>query len=831
MIKQIIFIIAILLSLASPTNATVLSDAAAALSAGQWSAAITTGNFQSGNILRPHLQYGSSLEYMDKAVWNPVNLSVMNLGGAHGSPPANTDATVFARYLSSTDAWQSSCDNTSGTACTSSSGLASAFPSFDNAFPCGGLADGTGCGIGHGYHHNTIVPSTGDFYHRQYGSSNVMKFSHASQTWSQCSARPGGQQVAGALEYFPDRNSLIYLDGDWGVWELSLASGNCLGAWAQRASTIGGGFSPQLTGFSSYHNQSIYSSACQCILLVGQQGTTMWRMNSNATFTQVASTPLTPGIPQAGAGAIFTVDPVGGAVLMWHNSNAATTMYAYNPLANSWSTISRTSPIFPGPEGGVTETLAIPISNYGVILFVQAGSTSGGQVRLYKHAAGTPDVTPPTAPSNLVATPSSSTQIGLTWTASTDAVGVTGYLIERSPAGCGAFVQVGTSVAAAFGDSGLTASTGYCYRVRATDAASNLSGYSNTATATTQAGAANDFATRCAAPGVVRCFGFDSSADLPDFAPGAGNNRCWGCDYGIGPNGSITNSPTIDTNVKAGGAGSMHFVMPSGAGAAGAGSWFTNFSSDKSVQLGPGDEIWIQVRVRHDAAMLVAANWPSSDGFKVMDAGTGDTTSCNTGNVNSSVCSTSCSDMEVVTQNVAKKGKPTVYATCGSPIGQPGLSSSQSGTYQEQPNNAGGYNCLYPGPYNDTTCWMFHADEWATLKYHIKIGQWNTWSSTIELYAAHEGQPSQLIISCKPSNTCLDNLGGSTNGWYLYNSNPAVYKMGKVWLLPYQTNLQSGLATGNVWYDELIISQQDIADPGGGTVPSPSNVRVSRRIM
>jgi fibronectin type 3 domain-containing protein len=98
----------------------------------------------------------------------------------------------------------------------------------------------------------------------------------------------------------------------------------------------------------------------------------------------------------------------------------------------------------------------------------------------------TPDTTPPTAPSNLLATAASSTQINLTWTASTDNVGVTGYLVERCQgAGCINFAQIATPSAAAFNDTGLTVLTSYTYRVRATDAASNLSGYSATATATT----------------------------------------------------------------------------------------------------------------------------------------------------------------------------------------------------------------------------------------------------------------------------------------------------------------------------------------------------------
>jgi chitodextrinase len=97
------------------------------------------------------------------------------------------------------------------------------------------------------------------------------------------------------------------------------------------------------------------------------------------------------------------------------------------------------------------------------------------------------DTTPPTAPASLTATAASGTQINLSWTASTDNVGVTGYKVERCQgSGCSNFAQIATPTATSFNDSGLSASTAYSYRVRATDAAGNLSGYSNTASATTQ---------------------------------------------------------------------------------------------------------------------------------------------------------------------------------------------------------------------------------------------------------------------------------------------------------------------------------------------------------
>jgi hypothetical protein len=81
----------------------------------------------------------------------------------------------------------------------------------------------------------------------------------------------------------------------------------------------------------------------------------------------------------------------------------------------------------------------------------------------------TVDVQPPTTPGNFAATPLSSSSIRLTWTASTDDVGVTDYRISRG----------GTEVAVVSGspwtDAGLAAGTPYDYSIVAEDAAHNLS--------------------------------------------------------------------------------------------------------------------------------------------------------------------------------------------------------------------------------------------------------------------------------------------------------------------------------------------------------------------
>ncbi len=164
---------------------------------------------------------------------------------------------------------------------------------------------------------------------------------------------------------------------------------------------------------------------------------------------------------------------------------------------------------------GVTQYLVERCQGTGCNSFAQIGTTAGttyndtgltantsysyrvratdaaGNLSPYSNVASATtqnlDTQPPTAPSNLAATAASSSQINLSWTASTDNVGVTGYLVERCQgAGCNSFAQIGTTAGTTYNDTGLTANTSYSYRVRATDAAGNLSPYSNVASATTQ---------------------------------------------------------------------------------------------------------------------------------------------------------------------------------------------------------------------------------------------------------------------------------------------------------------------------------------------------------
>jgi hypothetical protein len=94
----------------------------------------------------------------------------------------------------------------------------------------------------------------------------------------------------------------------------------------------------------------------------------------------------------------------------------------------------------------------------------------------------------PAAPSGLIATPSSSSQINLVW--ADNSGNEDGFKIERCQgAGCSTFSQIATVAAnvTSYPNTGLTAATSYIYRMRAYNAVGD-SAYSNSASATTPSG-------------------------------------------------------------------------------------------------------------------------------------------------------------------------------------------------------------------------------------------------------------------------------------------------------------------------------------------------------
>ncbi|WP_233487123.1 GEVED domain-containing protein [Tenacibaculum sp. E3R01] len=96
-----------------------------------------------------------------------------------------------------------------------------------------------------------------------------------------------------------------------------------------------------------------------------------------------------------------------------------------------------------------------------------------------------PDTQAPTAPSSLTSSSVTQTSLTLGWTASTDAVGVTGYDVFRGT------TKLATVTTTSYNVTGLTANTAYTFSVKAKDAAGNVSSASNVVNVTTLSNVVN----------------------------------------------------------------------------------------------------------------------------------------------------------------------------------------------------------------------------------------------------------------------------------------------------------------------------------------------------
>ena len=182
--------------------------------------------------------------------------------------------------------------------------------------------------------------------------------------------------------------------------------------------------------------------------------------------------------------------------------NIATTSSFYvNQAAADYHLASGSAPV----NAGADLTSVVPVDRDGRSRSANPPPDLGA----YEFAAGSgTDSTPPSTPTSLSATAVSSSVITLAWTASTDSVGVTGYMIYRSAGrplrrrgedsdALQRVRQIGTSSTNSYVDSGVSAATQYTYVVAAYDAAGNVSGRSAPARATAPAASGAIAAASC----------------------------------------------------------------------------------------------------------------------------------------------------------------------------------------------------------------------------------------------------------------------------------------------------------------------------------------------
>jgi len=166
------------------------------------------------------------------------------------------------------------------------------------------------------------------------------------------------------------------------------------------------------------------------------------------------------------------------AQLFWNDNSTATPSFKIERKVQggSFSEIAQVG-------GGVLTYTNTGLAGNTTYVYRVRAFNSNGDSDYSAEASGTTLPNPPLAPSNLVATAVSQTQINLTWSDGSN--NETSFRLERSTDGS-SFTLVGLlgADATSFSDSPLNVGTRYWYRVRASNAGGD-SPFSNTADATT----------------------------------------------------------------------------------------------------------------------------------------------------------------------------------------------------------------------------------------------------------------------------------------------------------------------------------------------------------
>src|SRR3954469_7851749 len=238
------------------------------------------------------------------------------------------------------------------------------------------------------------------------------------------------------------------------------------GSSANSVTANGTGFTTRLSANRSRTEDKTVTTAGLNSATATQNGT-QWVMHMAAFKGDTADS----GAPTAPGGLAATPASGSRIDLSWAASTDDVGVAGYRIFRNGAQVADVTGTSY--SDTGLNDATTY---SYSVRAYDAAGNTSAAS---NTATATTLKTTPPSLPANLPAQAVSSTQVNLSWSASSDNAGVTGYKIFRDS------TLLTTIPGTSYQDTGRSARTTYRYTVLARDAAGNESALTPAATATT----------------------------------------------------------------------------------------------------------------------------------------------------------------------------------------------------------------------------------------------------------------------------------------------------------------------------------------------------------
>ncbi len=215
---------------------------------------------------------------------------------------------------------------------------------------------------------------------------------------------------------------------------------------------------------------TVYSFSVKAVDAASNVSAASTALQTSTDALAAVSAPDTsaPSVPAALVASQVTTSTL---TLGWAPSTDNVGVVSYDVLRNGTLVGSSAAPgyTYSGLAAGTSYSLSVKAVD-------AAGNKSAASAALAVstlNAAPAPDTAPPSTPTGLTVSNPTASTLSLSWTASTDNVGVTGYALFVNG------VQVGSSTSTAFTFTGLNAATSYNLSVKATDAAGNLSSMSS----------------------------------------------------------------------------------------------------------------------------------------------------------------------------------------------------------------------------------------------------------------------------------------------------------------------------------------------------------------
>ncbi|MEY9967954.1 hypothetical protein ABIA33_006034 [Streptacidiphilus sp. MAP12-16] len=490
---------ALLLSLLPVLNVLPASAASANLAAGKAASAsssngqYTAGNLNDGNQASYWESSGSFPQWaqIDLGATTSVNQIVLKLPTGWGartqtlSVQGSTDGSGFSTIVSSAGyTFDPSTGNT----------VSISFGATSTRYLRVNITANTGWAAGQ--------LSEFEIYGTAGSSSNLalgkaMSASGVSQTYAASNANDGDQST-----YWESTNSAFpqWLQVDLGasVSVNKVVLKLPVSGWGARTQTLSVQDSTDGTNFSTLvasagytfdpaSNNTVtisFTAATTRFVRLLITANTVWPAGQISEFEVYGPSSGDTQPPTAPTNLAYTQPQTGQIALTWGASTDNVGVTGYDIYANNALLTS-----VPGTALSYTDTQPLSAT---VTYFVRAHDAAGnqsGNSNSVTRTGQTGDTQPPTAPTNLAYTQPQSGQIALTWGASTDNVGVTGYDIYRN----GALATTLGGSTLSWTDAQPDTAT-VSYYVKAHDAAGNQSTASNTVTRTGSGGGGSNLA-------------------------------------------------------------------------------------------------------------------------------------------------------------------------------------------------------------------------------------------------------------------------------------------------------------------------------------------------